>query len=92
MRARDTSYKGQELLLSAGESYFAPAGALECVAPAGGTTWAAAQEGRKCPVFPVSNVFCGVFAAFFHWFGLCDLINLFSVFFMSFLDFELIQI
>jgi hypothetical protein len=32
----------------AGESYFAPAGALECVAPAGETTWAAAQEGRNC--------------------------------------------
>jgi hypothetical protein len=41
------------------ESYFAPAGALECVAPAGGTTWAAVQEGRKCLVFLVSNVFSG---------------------------------
>jgi hypothetical protein len=66
------------------KSYSAPTGALECVAPAGGSTWAAAQQGGAAQ-----------FALFFFWFGFSG-IKWFSVlfvwFFMSFLEFELFQV
>jgi hypothetical protein len=44
-----------------GESYLAPAGALECVAPAGGAVWAAAQEATVPFFFGFSTVFSLIF-------------------------------
>jgi hypothetical protein len=57
-----------------GESYFAPMGALECVAPAGGANWAAAQEGAEATCF---HVFC-----FFRFFPSSFLLVVFCDFYL----------
>jgi hypothetical protein len=66
-----------------GESYFAPVGALECIAPAGGANWAATQEGAEATCFRVFVfIFCGFFLLFFSLVGFCDfyLVSAFSEF------------
>jgi hypothetical protein len=67
------------LTQSSSEYYFTPAGTLECVAPAGGVNWAAAQEGAEATFF---HVFFTVFSCFFSLVGFCDfyLLSAFSEF------------
>jgi hypothetical protein len=83
----DCETNNARLTAHRGESYFAPAGALECVAPAVGVNWAAAQEGAKATCFHVFVLFLRFFPAFFTgWF--------FAIFiwfqlFLSLLEFEL---
>jgi hypothetical protein len=65
-----------------GESNFVPAGALECVAPAGGANWAAAQERGGSDLFSCFCFFFAVFPAIFYWLVFCDfyLVSAFSEF------------
>jgi hypothetical protein len=63
-----------------GKSYLSPAGALECVVPAGGANWAAVQEGAEATCFRVFVfIFCGFLLLFFTV-GFCDFLSGFSFF------------
>jgi hypothetical protein len=68
-----------------GESYFVPAGALECVAPLGGANWAAAQEKGGSDLFSCLCFF--VVFSFFYWLGFA--IFIWFQLFLSLLEFEL---
>jgi hypothetical protein len=63
-----------------GEFYFAPAGALERVTPAGGANWAAAQEGAGIDFVFIFFVFFAIFSCFFLQIGFLRFLSGFRFF------------